>query len=208
MVFFIWMSTTGQTFYQWRKRTHATDCTSLTDGRPADLCFEEDSDTLYTCETTDNLCDTAGEWSRIASALPDNIHVSGDIQADGDIYGTSGIFTLKVEVDGDVYGNKGIFSEGFMIGDAPLQTPDALIHVREATGDGDSVTVLKAERVANEGTDTYQFQIYHDRKGIITFPQQGTTWYLGGETNFAPVGGNINFLENGFGAVTFFATRS
>lgn len=42
--------------------THATDCTSLTWGELGDSCFEQDADTLYICEPSSGVCDTAGEW--------------------------------------------------------------------------------------------------------------------------------------------------
>jgi hypothetical protein len=54
----------AQTFYGWRYREHATDCTSLTDGKPRDLCFEVDSNTLYKCEPTAGDC-SGSEWKLV-----------------------------------------------------------------------------------------------------------------------------------------------
>ena len=58
------------TFYSWRYREHATDCTALTDGRTRDLCYELDSEVLYKCEPTDGLCDTAAEWKGVNPPAP------------------------------------------------------------------------------------------------------------------------------------------
>ena len=61
-------SISATTWYFWRYRTHATDCTSITDGRPGDLCYEEDDGSLYICDTDDGLCDTADEWKCVSSS--------------------------------------------------------------------------------------------------------------------------------------------
>lgn len=63
----------ADTFYTWRYRTHATDCTSLTDGRSSDICYEEDSHDLYKCvpTTSGGICDTSAEWEQVY-AQPDN----------------------------------------------------------------------------------------------------------------------------------------
>jgi len=52
------------TFYSWRYREHATDCTALTDGKIRDLCYEIDADTVYKCEPTAGDCSGA-EWKKI-----------------------------------------------------------------------------------------------------------------------------------------------
>lgn len=49
-------------------RTHATDCTSLTDGQSGDICWEQDANTIYVCEPSAGACDTAGEWATLATA--------------------------------------------------------------------------------------------------------------------------------------------
>jgi hypothetical protein len=46
-------------------RTHATDCTSLTDGKQYDLCYENSSQKLYKCVPTTGDCDTVGEWKLV-----------------------------------------------------------------------------------------------------------------------------------------------
>jgi hypothetical protein len=43
-------------------RTHATDCTALTDGLKGQACYEDDSDRIFVCEPTAGGCDTAEEW--------------------------------------------------------------------------------------------------------------------------------------------------
>ena len=59
-------STAG--FFTWRYREHATDCTSLTDGKNTDLCYEIDSDTVYKCEPSVGDCNTVGEWKQVVGA--------------------------------------------------------------------------------------------------------------------------------------------
>jgi len=49
-----------------RARTHATDCTGLTDGEAGELCFDLDDDRGWRCEPTAGLCDTVGEWIAVA----------------------------------------------------------------------------------------------------------------------------------------------
>ena len=66
-ILFLVTSVDATTWYFWRYRTHASDCTSITDGRAGDLCYEEDDKALYICETEDGLCDTASEWKRVYS---------------------------------------------------------------------------------------------------------------------------------------------
>lgn len=49
-----------------RVRSHNTDCTSLTDGKAGEICYEEDTDnTIYVCEPTSGDCSGA-EWKAIA----------------------------------------------------------------------------------------------------------------------------------------------
>ena len=51
----------ADTYYSWRYREHATDCTALTDGKIRDLCYEIDADTFYKCETTAGDCSGAAQ---------------------------------------------------------------------------------------------------------------------------------------------------
>ena len=50
--------------YLWRYRTHATDCTALTDGKLRDLCYEEDSQNMYKCEPSAGDC-SGSEWKLV-----------------------------------------------------------------------------------------------------------------------------------------------
>ena len=43
-------------------REHATDCTSLVDGKTGHYCWELDSSVIYKCIPSAGACDTAGEW--------------------------------------------------------------------------------------------------------------------------------------------------
>lgn len=54
----------AQTFYNYRYRTHATDCTLITDGVARDLCLELDSFDMYQCVPSAGGCDTVAEWKR------------------------------------------------------------------------------------------------------------------------------------------------
>ena len=51
-----------------RVRSHATDCTGLTDGNEGEVCYEQDADTVYVCEPTAGACDTAAEWRQVSGA--------------------------------------------------------------------------------------------------------------------------------------------
>lgn len=55
-------------FFTWRYREHATDCTSLTDGKSTDACYEIDDESLYKCQPTSGDCDTPEEWVLINGA--------------------------------------------------------------------------------------------------------------------------------------------
>lgn len=63
--------------YLWRYQTHATDCTSLTDGRASDLCYEQDDQTLYKCVPSSGGCDTASEWKKVKSSNLVTVCASG-----------------------------------------------------------------------------------------------------------------------------------
>lgn len=52
--------------YFWRYRLHATDCTALTDGKLRDLCYEQDSQNLYKCDTA--TCSTPSDWKKIVGS--------------------------------------------------------------------------------------------------------------------------------------------
>lgn len=52
-----------------RHRSHDTDCTSLTDGKANELCYEEDTNSIYVCEPSAGDCDTAGEWLRNTASV-------------------------------------------------------------------------------------------------------------------------------------------
>ncbi len=55
------------TYYSWRYRVHATDCTALTDGKDQDLCYEQDADVLYKCDPSAGDCDTPAEWKNVTT---------------------------------------------------------------------------------------------------------------------------------------------
>lgn len=58
-------------------RTHATDCTALTDGLTNDLCWELDSERAFLCQPTAGGCDTGAEW--IAQTVSAAQISSGDV---------------------------------------------------------------------------------------------------------------------------------
>ncbi len=63
-----------------RSRTHATDCTALTDGLAGELCCDLDDDRCWRCEPAAGDCDTAGEWKAVGGGgTPDEV-----ADADGD----------------------------------------------------------------------------------------------------------------------------
>lgn len=55
----------AQTFFTWRYREHATDCTLITDGKNTDLCYEVDDAQFYKCKPSIGACDTPGEWTKM-----------------------------------------------------------------------------------------------------------------------------------------------
>lgn len=88
-------------FFTWRYREHATDCTSLTDGKNTDLCFEQDDDTVYKCDPTSGDCDTAGEWKQIGVGIS-NVVEDTTPQAGGDMdfqsaYDINNLVNLELE---------------------------------------------------------------------------------------------------------------
>lgn len=89
-------------FFTWRYREHATDCTSLTDGKNTDLCYEQDDGTVYKCDPTAGNCDTVGEWKAIGGGGSDTHGdgTSGDVTVtfDGDA-GTDGTIVYDVSED-------------------------------------------------------------------------------------------------------------
>lgn len=68
------------TYKSWRQRTHATDCTIITDGKTADMCYEQDSQNVYVCDAVDGTCNTAIEW-KLASSSGAGV---GDVTSVGD----------------------------------------------------------------------------------------------------------------------------
>ena len=56
----------AQTFYSWRYRSHATDCTSLTDGKSKDLCQDLDDGATWQCIPTSGNCNTTAEWIKVS----------------------------------------------------------------------------------------------------------------------------------------------
>lgn len=66
-------SVSAQTYYSWRYREHATDCTSLTDGVDQDICYEIDDQTIYKCEQSVGKCDTSGEWKLLGGGTDTNL---------------------------------------------------------------------------------------------------------------------------------------
>ncbi len=53
------------TFKSITYREHATDCTTLVNGKTGHYCWELDSSTLWKCVPSLGACDTAGEWKKL-----------------------------------------------------------------------------------------------------------------------------------------------
>lgn len=78
-----------------RLRSHATDCTALTDGNEGEACYEQDADTLYICEPTAGACDTAGEWRLVTGAgSGDSVSVNGVAAGDANFINTAASGTV------------------------------------------------------------------------------------------------------------------
>jgi hypothetical protein len=54
----------GSNILGWR--SHDTDCTTITDGKPREVCCDEDDWKCWLCLTGDGTCNIASEWKRIA----------------------------------------------------------------------------------------------------------------------------------------------
>lgn len=66
-------------------RSHATDCTGLTDGLANDVCLELDSERFFSCQPSAGGCDTAGEWIQTPAAggsFDGNVTAQFSLQAD------------------------------------------------------------------------------------------------------------------------------
>ena len=79
MFLLICSSVFAATFYSWRYRSAATDCTALTDGKTRDLCYEIDDETMYKCQPDAGDC-TGTEWKEVAGGSGG----SGDVTSVGD----------------------------------------------------------------------------------------------------------------------------
>ncbi len=75
-LFFFLSSAFAQSWYSWRYREHATDCTSLTNGRLHDLCYQQSDQSLYKCDSA--ACSTPTDWKIAAEPANANIqsHIS------------------------------------------------------------------------------------------------------------------------------------
>lgn len=66
------------TNYQQILRTTSTyTCQGMLDGKDGELCYEQDTDTLYACEPTAGDCNTAAEWRQIGGGVSDHGALTG-----------------------------------------------------------------------------------------------------------------------------------
>lgn len=85
--------------FTWRYRTHATDCTALTDGKPTDLCWEEDDSRLYKCNLSSGTCDEPGDW--VAATVSGSTATLIDILNNGNLDNTATSAATGLIVGGD-----------------------------------------------------------------------------------------------------------
>lgn len=86
---------------------HATDCTTYTGAVDGQYCWEQDTDTLYVCETADE-CDTAGEWDAVAAVADLTVEESDDnptVSSVSVIQFNAAHFTVADETGGQVQVN-------------------------------------------------------------------------------------------------------
>lgn len=92
----------ADSFYFWRYRTNSTNCASITDGRSADLCFQDSNSTVYKCKPTDSVCDTPEEWKLVSTPAPslaiDELNPASDNTA---LNATTSAHGLLPKLDGD-----------------------------------------------------------------------------------------------------------
>lgn len=79
-------------------RSHPTDCTSITDGKPNQICFQENNRYLYKCVpgTDSPDCNTPSEWKLITTDLSNYIK-SGDSPTFNQITTTKNIKGTPIE---------------------------------------------------------------------------------------------------------------
>lgn len=148
LVFMLCFDVFAQTFYSWRYREHATDCTSLTDGKDRDLCFEIDDETLYKCDVSAGDCDTSGEWKKI-----------GDLKADPSAC-SSGQFVTDIDADGTLTcdtpsGSGDVTASGDCAsGDCLDGTSDGGTYIRFYDGDS-NYTQIQSANVSSNITITF-----------------------------------------------------
>jgi len=97
-------SVSAVTYYAWRYREHATDCTALTDGKARDLCFEVDDENFYKCEPAAGDC-SGSEWKLMTEGTTytagdaltltaNDFDFDGGATPSGDLAGTWGTPTV------------------------------------------------------------------------------------------------------------------
>jgi len=178
-------------WYFWRYRTHPTDCTSLTDGKLRDLCFEEDDQTLYKCDTQDGTCDTPSEWKSVSGGVSDFLSLtdtpssyignagkylkvnSSEEGLDFDTPTGAGDITAIGDVtDGDAFtGSAGniLYFEGTTIDDYETilegQDVNSDIHVKLPTSSG---TLLNKEQIDTEAEfEAELFEVFTPSDGAL-----------------------------------------
>jgi len=185
--FIFTFSVFGARWYFWRYRSHPTDCTSLTDGKLRDLCFEEDDEVLYKCDAEDGTCDTPSEWKLVTPSAGSD----GQLQYnDGGSFGGASDFYYD-----DVNGNVGIgTTEPSSILEIASNGTDDYLRLTNNTS-GDILTVDSSGDMA-VNTDTLYVDAANGRVGIGTTSPQSKLDVNGSAaigdltTNYAEFGTN------------------
>lgn len=91
-------------FSLWRYRTHASDCTALTDGRPQDICKQLTDGRLFVCNVAaSNTCDTPAEWIESSGGGWVDYGTTVGLRTSGDNVGIgTNAASSKLEVEGAV----------------------------------------------------------------------------------------------------------
>lgn len=155
-------------------RTHATDCTGLTDGVDGEPCYEQDADTLYVCEPTAGGCDTAGEWIAISGGGLNDVvddttpQLGGNLDVNGNsiVSASNGIITINPDGTGTIR-----FPDLTNCDTIDTDADGDLACGTDASGSGGTANILDLlDDDTNESTDLIEFAFENDTDGAWSEP--------------------------------------
>ena len=154
--------------YLWRYRSHATDCTALTDGKPRDMCFEVDAETLYKCQPSSGDCSGA-EWKLVSGSG------AGDLLADGSVPLTANWDVGNYDMTMKAATGDGVATfAGFTIGSAVIGEAELEIL------DGATITTAETETLSDgSNADALHVHASAGLSGIVNADLSGSAGITG-----------------------------